>query len=228
VARFPAGVAISNRITLDDFEQFRDAEENTAYADVRLAASRRFLAAADSGGLTSAATAAHLRDHGTGEWGAPGTDGPVHEPPRRAGTDGSGVSVCMHVRDLSVTAASMIAELPSDLADGAPLRVFVAPGSPCASIYVPAFPRTAGGPPPYVPFELSGEDLWHAADALRRLVEADPAALPAIRDRLKPVEDELWAEADDVLGDPGRWAEVGGSWGGRALDAVRSCIPSSA
>jgi secernin len=227
VARFPAGVAISNRITLDDFEQFRDAEENTAYADVRLAASRRFLAAADSGGLTSAATAAHLRDHGTGEWGAPGTDGPVHEPPRRAGTDGSGVSVCMHVRDLSITAASMIAELPSDLADGAPLRVFVAPGSPCASIYVPAFPRTAGGPPPYVPFELSGEDLWHAADALRRLVEADPAALPAIRDRLKPVEDELWAESDDVVGDPGRWAEVGGSWGSRALDALRSCIPSS-
>jgi secernin len=228
VARFPAGVAISNRITLDDFDQFRDREKNTAYADVRLAASRRFLASTGSGGLTSAATAAHLRDHGTGPWGAPGTGGPVEEPPRRVGADADGVTVCMHVRELSVTAASMIAELPSELADGAPLRVYVALGSPCASIYVPAFPRTATGPPPLVPFELSSEDLWHAADTLRQLVEADPAALPTVRETLQPVEDELWAEADDVLGDPARWAEVGGTWGSRALHALRSCIPSSA
>lgn len=226
-APFPAGVAISNRITLDEFDRFRDAREDTAYADVRLAASRRFLSSTGSGGLTSAATAAHLRDHGTGPWGAPGADGPVHEPPSRVGADCSGVTVCMHVRALSVTAASMIAELPPDLADGAPLRVYVAAGSPCASIFVPAFPRTAAGPAPFVPFELSGEDLWHAADALRQLVEADPSALPALRETLKPVEDELWAEADDVLEDPARWAAVGGSWGSRALDALRSCIPSS-
>jgi dipeptidase len=225
VARFPAGVAISNRITLDDFDQFRDREKNTAYADVRLAASRRFLASTGSGGLTSAATAAHLRDHGTGPWGAPGTGGPVEEPPRRVGADADGVTVCMHVRELSVTAASMIAELPSELADGAPLRVYVALGSPCASIYVPAFPRTAAGPPPLVPFELSSEDLWHAADTLRQLVEADPAALPAVRETLQPVEDELWAEADDVVEYPERWAEAGGSWGARALEALRSSIP---
>jgi secernin len=228
VARFTAGVAISNRITLEDFDRFRDAGEDTAYADVRLAASRRLLASTGSGGLTSAATAAHLRDHGAGPWGEPGADGPVNEPPRRAKADGSGVTVCMHVRELSVTAASMIAELPAELADGAPLRVYVAPGSPCSSIYVPAFPRSAAGPPPFVPFELSSDDLWHAADALRQLVEADPAALPALRERLKPVEDELWAEADDVFEDPARWAEVGGSWGSRALHALRSCIPSSA
>jgi secernin len=227
VARFPAGVAISNRITLKDFEPFRDTEEDTAYADVRLAASRRLLAATGSGGLTPAATAAHLRDHGTGPWGEPGADGPVDEPPRRARADGNGVTVCMHVRGLSVTAASMIAELPAELAEGAPLRAYVAPGSPCSSIYVPAFPRSAAGPPPFVPFELSSEDLWHAADTLRRLVEADPAVLPSLRERLKPVEDELWAEADDVLEDPARWAEVGGSWGSRALHALRSCIPSS-
>ena len=146
VARFPAGVAISNRITLEGFDRFRDAEEDTAYADVRLAASRRLLASTGSGGLTSAATAAHLRDHGTGPWGEPGADGPVTEPPRRGRADGSGVTVCMHVRGLSVTAASMIAELPAELADGAPLRVYVAPGSPCSSIYVPAFPRTCRRP----------------------------------------------------------------------------------
>ena len=88
-AAFPAGTAISNRITLgtdwtdasaalapgDDFGRFRDMDEDTRYADVRLTASRRFLASAAPGGLTPAATAAHLRDHGTG----PGA-------PRRRGT----------------------------------------------------------------------------------------------------------------------------------------------
>ena len=228
LARYQAGVAISNRITLPDFDRFRDAGEDTSFADVRLAASRRLLASADSGGLTPAATAAHLRDHGTGPWGAPGSGGPVHRPPLRVGPDSSGVTVCMHVRELSVTAASMIVELPADLTDGAPLRAYVALGSPCASIYVPAFPRSVAGPPPFVPFEISGEDMWHAADALRQLVEADPEALPVIRETLTPVEDELWAEADDVLEEPARWAEVGGSWGSRALHALLSCIPSLA
>jgi secernin len=237
VAAFPAGVAVSNRIMLgtewtrasaglaagDDFDRFRDPGEDTVSADGRLAASRRFLASTASGGLTPAITAAHLRDHGTGPWGAPGIDGPVHVPPAREGPDGRGVSVCMHGR--SVTAASMIAELAPGLAEGAPLRVFVAAGSPCASIYVPAFPRTAAGPPPFVPLELSAEELWHAADALRQLAEADPDALPVLRGTLKPVEDELWAEADDVFEYPDRWADVGGSWGSRALAALRSCIP---
>jgi secernin len=239
VASFGAGVAISNRIMLatdwtrasaglatgDDFDRFRDHGADTAFADVRLAASRRFLSSAATGGLTPAATAAHLRDHGTGSWGAPGVDGPVHVPPARVGADRSGVSVCMHVRGHSVTAASMIAELSPDVADGAPLPVYVAAGSPCASIYVPAFPRTAAGPPPFVPMELSGEELWHAADAARRLVEADPEALPALRETLTPVEDEIWAEADDVRDDPARWAEVGSSWGVRALTALRSAVP---
>jgi hypothetical protein len=227
VAPFSAGVAISNRIMLEDFDRFRDPVQDTAFADVRLAASRRFLASTASGGLTPAATVGHLRDHGTGPWGAPGTAGSVHLPPTEAGADGSGVSVCMHVRGRVATTASMIAELSPHLAEGAPLRVFVAAGSPCVSIYVPAFPRTAAGPPPFVPRELSGEELWHAAGALRELVETDPDALPAIRETLGPVEDELWAEADDVLLDPSRWAEVGESWGGRALHALRSCIPSS-
>ena len=245
VAPFPGGTAISNRITLgtgwtlaspalrpgDDFGgRFRDATEHTAYADVRLAASRAFLDSAPPGGLTSAAVAAHLRDHGTGPWGAPGAgvgSVPVVPPPAGVGDDFSGVTVCMHVRQLCVTAASMIAELPAALDDGAPLRVHVAAGSPCASIFVPAFPRTANGPPPYVPLELSGEELWLAADAVRQRAErvADPDALAEVRSVLQPVEDELWAEADDVLGEPGRWATVGASWGGRALHALRSCIP---
>ncbi len=233
------GIAISNRLTLgtgwtraspelapgDSFDCFRDAAEDTRFADVRLAASRRFLAGTPPGGLTPAATAAHLRDHGTGPWGAPRTVGPVYSPPARVGHDFRGVSVCMHVRGLSVTAASMIAELPAGIAEGEPLRVFVAAGSPCSSIYVPAFPRTASGPPPFVPVELSGEELWHAADAVRQLVETDPTALPAVRATLQPTEDELWAEADEVLASPGRWAATGAAWGSRALHALRTCIP---
>ena len=73
-------------------------------------------------------------------------------------------------------------------------------------------------------FTTIAADDW---DAVGRYVEADPHALPVIRETLTPVEDELWAEADDVLGEPARWAEVGGSWGGRALHALRACIPSS-
>lgn len=238
VAPFPAGTAVSNRITIgtewarasrslapgDDFGRFRDATEPTGYADVRLAASRAFLASTPSGGATPAATAAHLRDHGSGPWGAPGDRGAVTPPPRRLGPDFSGVSICMHVRDNYVTAASMIAELPQSLADGAPLRVWIAAGSPCASIYVPAFPRSVAGPPPFVPFELSGEELWQAADAVRRHVEEDPGALAEVRQTLDRVEDELWAEADDVLEHPFRWAEAGAGWGARALHALRSCI----
>ena len=237
-APYPTGIAISNRITLgtewtrassglvpgDDFGRYRDREVDTRHADSRLAASRRFLASAPPGGLTPAATAAHLRDHGTGPWGAPGSKGHVEPPPSRVGEDRRGVTVCMHVRGLSVTAASMIAALPSGIADGEPLRVFVAPGSPCTSIFVPAFPRTAAGPPPFVPLELSGEEFWHAADTLRRRVEADPAALAEVRAVLDPIEDELWADADDVRAYPHRWARAGASWGSRALHALHTCI----
>jgi hypothetical protein len=238
VAPFPRGTAVSNRITIgtgwthascglapgDDFGRFRDASEPTGYADVRLSASRAFLASTPPGGLTPAATAAHLRDHGTGPWGGPGSRGPVVSPPRRVGPDFGGVSVCMHVRGRYVTAASMIAQLPESVADGAPLRVWVAPGSPCASVYVPAFPRSVAGPPAFVPLELSNEELWQAADAVRRHVEDDPDALAAVRATLDPVEDELWAEADDVLEHPDRWAVAGAVWGDRALLALRACI----
>jgi secernin len=238
VAPFAAGTAISNRLALgtewtrasdalapgDDFGRFRDPSEPTGPADVRLAASRRFLDSVPTGALTPAATASHLRDHGAGPWGAPGSAGEVSPVPRRVGADFGGVSVCMHVRDHYVSAASMIAELPDGVDDGAPLRAWVALASPCASVYVPAFPRSAAGPPPFVPFELSSEELWRAADAVRRRVEGDPDALTDVRGVLDPVEDELWGEADAVFEHPDRWAAVGASWGARALDALGACI----
>ena len=219
-APFPGGTAISNRLAVgpawtrasaglaagEDFGRFADDATPTTSADVRLAASRRFLSTQGTRGLTPGATAAHLRDHGSGAWGTT-------------------PSVCMHGPGRSVTAASLIALLPADLAGGAPLRTYVALGSPCVSVYVPAFPRTASGPPPFITFELSSEAMWRAADALRARVEADPAAAPAIRAVLDPVEEELWSEADEVWARPDRWAEVGSSWGGRALQALRSCAP---
>jgi len=240
-APFPRGTAISNRLSVgsdwtrgspdlepgDDFGRFRDPDAPSDSAELRLAASRLFLDGqrATAGGLTPAATAAHLRDHGNGPWGAPGAAGPAQPPPPAGGTGpGSGVSVCMHP-GRSVTAASLIAVLPPDLDAGAPLRAYVALGSPCVSIYVPAFVRTATGPPPFVPRELSNEPMWWAADALRQRVEADPAAIGPIREVLDPVEEELWFEAGQIAETPDRWPDVAGSWGGRALAALQSCAP---
>ncbi len=59
---------------------------------------------------------------------------------------------------------------------------------------------------------------------MRRRVEDDPAALGEVRAVLDPVEDELWAEADEVLDHPGRWGSAAVSWGARTLYALRSCI----
>jgi len=241
-APFPHGTAISNRLSVgsgwtrgspglepgDDFGRFRDPDAPVASAELRLAASRTFLDGqrATAGGLTPAATAAHLRDHGNGPWGAPGAAGPAQPPPPAGGAEpGSGVSVCMHLSGGSVTAASLIAVLPTDLAAGAPLQAYVALGSPCVGIYVPAFVRTAAGPPPFVPKELSSEAMWRAADALRQRVESDPAAIGPIREVLDPVEEELWFEAAEIVGTPDRWPDVAASWGGRALAALESCGP---
>jgi dipeptidase len=241
VAPFPRGTAISNRLSVgsawtraspdlgpgEDFGRFRDPAAPTDSADLRLAASRAFLAEErdTAGGLGPAATAAHLRDHGNGPWGAPGVGGPAQPPPGMATESGRGTSICMHLPGRSVTTASLIAVLPHDLAAGAPLRAYVALGNPCVSVYVPAFLRSANGPPPFVPRELSRESMWRAADALRQRVESDPSAIGPIRQVLDPVEAELWSEAAEVADLPHRWADVAESWGGRVLAALQSCAP---
>ena len=95
-------------------------------------------AAGHGRGLTPAATAAHLRDHGYGPWGAPGADGPAH-PPRGGPGSGPGTrpaSACTSRSGASPRPPSS-PSCPTDLAAGAPLRAYVALGSPCVSIYVP-------------------------------------------------------------------------------------------
>jgi hypothetical protein len=88
---------------------------------------------------------------------------------------------------------------------------------------VPAFLRTFAGAPPFVPFELSSEAMWRAADTLRQQLVRDPLAIGSIREVLDPIEDELWQEADDVVERPDLWAAVASSWGGRALHALQAC-----
>jgi secernin len=221
--------AISNRLTVrkewtrsspdvaagTDWDAFRHPNAPTAHADVRLAASRACLAAAPPAGLTPAGLAAHLRDHGQGPWGAPGEPDAAPSPlPGEFRPDGTGVSVCLHIRGFEGTTSSMVADLPAD--PGEPLRAWVAPCSPCVSVYVPVFPPDA------VPAALADPATWRAFAALRDRVEADSAALEPIRAAFAPLEAELWREADDVAPHPERRAAfVEGAWR-RVSEAVAS------
>ena len=186
--------AISNRLSLaadwDDasgdidpganFQQFRDSRVDTGFADVRLKASLACVARG-AAELTPADLAAHLRDHGEGPWGAPGTDAsnvsPVPEP--------SEFTVCMHVQGISVTTAAMVCELPEDPAE--PARAWVALGAPCASVFVPA------SVPEGVPAELGETSLWSRFATLRERAESDADGLSEIRNVLGPLEAEMWA-----------------------------------
>jgi secernin len=211
--------AISNRLTLGtdwtrassdvdrgaDFDRYRLPRAPTGHADIRLAASRACLAAG-SNALTPRVLAAQMRHHGERPWGAPGGDpSNVSPPPATTLPDGTGVSICMHVRGYQATASSMIAQLPADAAQ--PLRAWIAPGSPCVSVYVPLFPP-AGVPP-----ELGDPGTWKRFQSLRERVEADPGSLLTIRSVLGPVEAHLWDAADAAAGDPsGRVAFSASCW----------------
>jgi secernin len=217
------GAAISNRITLRtdwtrasadvragaDFDRWRDPSTPTGIADHRLDATRSCIATGATA-LTPADVVATLRHHGDRPWGAPGADpADVSPPPVDVFDDWSGVTVCMHVRGYQATTASMVAELPRD--HDAPMRAWIALGSPCASVYVPVFPPTD------VPAELADPVVWARFAALRDRVEGEAGEeeLVEIRRVLAPVEAELWASADAAAGDAGRQrAYVAGAWVG--------------
>ena len=216
--------AISNRLTLrtewtrsspdvapgSDWDAFRHPNAPTAHADVRLAASRACITGVAPEAQAPAALAAHLRDHGAGPWGTPTTNTPVGAPlaapdnddvsslPGEFHPDGSGVSVCMHIRRFQNTAAGMIAQLPSD--PSAPARAWVAPGSPCVSVFLPVFPAQ------HVPAALGDPATWRAFAELRDRVEAGDASLAGIRAVFAPIEAGLWCEADAIADTPERYA----------------------
>jgi hypothetical protein len=213
------GAAISNRITLGtdwtrasddvpagaDFDRWRNPRTPTGIADHRLAATRRCVATG-AGSLTAADVVASLRHHGERAWGAPGGNpAAVSPPPTDVQEDWRGVTVCMHVRGAQVTNASIVAELPGDRS--APLRAWIALGSPCVSVYVPAFPPAGVAP------GLADPASWARFAELRDRVERDGDELAEIRAVLAPIETELWEEADDSATDPDRRARfTGGAW----------------
>jgi secernin len=213
------GAAISNRITLGtdwtrasgdvpagaDFDGWRNPGTPTGIADHRLDATRRCVATG-AGSLTAADMVATLRHHGERAWGAPATDPrDVSPPPTDVQDDWRGVTVCMHVRGAQVTNGSIVAELPADR--GAPIRAWIALGSPCVSAFVPTFP-----PADIVP-ELADPMNWARFAELRDHVERDGDKLLEIRAVLAPIEAELWDEADASCADPDRRARfTAGAW----------------
>lgn len=197
------GAAISNRVTIGtdwtsrsaslpdsfDAQTWLDPNSPTGQADKRLELTGPFVTG--TGDISPRTLASLMRHHGTTRWGSPGgTTGDISPPPRAVAADGTGVTVCMHVRGFSVTTSAMICELPRD-PDCSP-RAWFAPGSPCVSVYFPVFL------PDLVPAELAKPSTWRRFAALRDRVEADGAALDEIRAVLAPLETEMWDEADGL------------------------------
>ena len=197
-----AGDAISNRVSLGttwtvasddvaagtDIDTWRSPRIPTGIADHRLAATRACVAHATS----PRDLVATLRHHGSRPWGAPGDDtADVSVPPPAIGDDYSGITVCMHTRGADTTTAAMVCDLPA--APSEVVRAWFALGSPCASVFVPAFP-------PFVAPELSRPEEWARFAQLRERVERDADALTQVRAELAPVENALWDEADACAG----------------------------
>ena len=127
----------------------------------------------------------------TARLGAPGRD--VGPPTLRHGV------TRLHARRadyVEATTASMVAELPADRE--APLRAWVALGSPCASVYVPVFP------PAGVPAALAERrDVGPVRGAARPGRGRRRRSSPAVRAVLGPLEAELWAARPTrAAGDP--------------------------
>lgn len=211
--RTEGGTAISNRLVLGDdwtrassdvtgsFQAWADPAMPVGHADVRLAATTPIATATT---LDPRAIVAVLRHHGGHPWAAVGEIVAPNEvdplPGPEAAFDGTGVSVCMHLRGFEATAASAIADL-----DGSEVvRAWAALGSPCVSVYLPVFIDDDG---PVVPPVLTAPQTWTRFDQLRADVEAihDAAgatasqqALARIRAELGPLEAALWDEAQEV------------------------------
>jgi secernin len=199
------GSAISNRISIGrdwqrssddvadgtDWDRFRDPQAWTGLADVRLAVTRAAVEGPDQPSPRDLAEL--LRDHG-GRSGLPDPD---------IAADGTGITVCMHVRDYQCTTSSIIAQLEPDRAP----RAWVAMGSPCVSLYLPIFGAGVG----ILPDALSRPETFARFTQLRERVETTPwdreksdASVAEIRSVLDPIEVDLWDEADAIADEPDR------------------------
>ena len=122
--------------------------------------------------------------------GPPAVPSGVHD-------DWSGVTVCMHVRDVSCTTASMVADLPADPA--APVRIWSTLGSPCTGVFLPV---ALVGSEAVVPAVLGDPQAWQAfrrlAQAAERPGDEGSASLVAARAALAPIEADAWAEGDQL------------------------------
>jgi len=139
--------AISNRTTIPAFDaEHRHPKQPVAtLVDPRLEASRAVLAVEP---VELDAVKRHLRSH--------------------IGNDGW--TVCMHVKDVEATTASMVAELPS----GPRPRAHLLLGSPCTSVFVPLFVgRPLGTPVEWERFAGLGPDHRGVLDELECSLLAD-------------------------------------------------------
>jgi len=207
-----------------DFDRWRRASSPTAHADRRLAVTRAAVAPHHVGSgptpagdlATERDLAAVLRDHGRRPDG-PSRAAPRVDPLPPAVIDrmGTGVSVCLHLTGVQATTAAMIVSTPRHPGRPEPIRAWAALGSPCASLFVPLFPfddhlddHLDGDQvrPGLLPAELADPSTWARFAALRDRLESTRANEPARADqlladlsgRLGRLEDELWAEADEV------------------------------
>ena len=223
--RVEDGAAISNRVTLgldwsrsssdlhrgDDFSERLDPAVPTEPSDIRLAATRSCVATG-AAALEPRDLVATLRHHGTRPWGAPGADpNDIVTPPEVGAPGWDGFTVCWHIRTVQSTTSAMVAELSID--DEVPLRAWFALGSPCASVFMPAFP-------PDAPDALAKPDTWQRFAELRDRVESDGEALRDIRAVLGPVEADLWDQAEAAPDPSTQQAFVANAWD--AVDAALS------
>ncbi|MEP6626176.1 MAG: hypothetical protein ABJC79_17140 [Acidimicrobiia bacterium] len=192
------GTALSNRLSLaadwsrgspdlapgTDLQTLRNPRIPTSIADHRLAVTRAWV---DRGVGDPAAVLPTLRDHGAGPHDPATRSGPIPPGP---GADNRGISVCMHVRSLQATTASMVVAVPSDPDAG--IRAWAALGSPCVSVYVPCFPLVGVSP------ALGDAHTWSRFAALRDRAEASDHDLAQIQAALAPVETTLWTTAAEI------------------------------
>jgi secernin len=163
---------------------FRRAVEDPTVryrGEARLDASCRFLA---SGARPSVGSLMrHLRDHYDG--------GTIHQPGRPDG-DPRAWSVCMHPHPgVSATAASMVADLPSDRT--IPMGIWCSLATPCTSLFLPVdFTGPLPEPLTHGAGQPASASAWWALKALSDAVMRDPRALT-------PIVQEVWGSCEAEL-----------------------------